>query len=79
MLADWMDEQEPRLEAPCKWCGYNGANYWQRGSHLETCPWHEIGGDDMRRLLLEVDAQFPDDDVPSFALRRLKASAASTK
>lgn len=67
-----VDELEALLEAPCKWCGYSGANYWQHGSHPKKCPWHEIGGGDMRRLLLEVDNCFPDDDVPSYALHRLK-------
>ena len=32
------------LDAPCKWCGYNGPSYWQSGSHSKECPWHKVGG-----------------------------------
>ncbi|MCK5609394.1 hypothetical protein KAR91_46405 [Candidatus Pacearchaeota archaeon] len=32
------------LEAPCKWCEYNGKGYWQAGTHDKDCPWHSIGG-----------------------------------
>lgn len=36
------------LAAPCKFCGYNGPGYWQKGSHGADCPWREIGGDKER-------------------------------
>jgi hypothetical protein len=32
------------LNAPCRWCGYHGADYWQPGTHAVTCPWRAIGG-----------------------------------
>lgn len=32
------------LSAPCLFCGYNGAGYWQAGMHAEECPWHVIAG-----------------------------------
>lgn len=32
------------LDAPCLWCGYNGAGYFQTGTHSENCPWHNVGG-----------------------------------
>lgn len=32
------------LEAPCAFCGYNGPNYWQKGTHAVHCPWSNIGG-----------------------------------
>lgn len=35
---------DPLLEAPCHWCGYNGPNYWQAGTHHEGCPVRGIGG-----------------------------------
>jgi len=37
-------EAEHLLDSPCLWCGYNGAGYWQQGTHAENCPWHEVGG-----------------------------------
>jgi len=33
------------LAAPCLFCGYNGAGYWQRGTHHKRCPWHHVGGE----------------------------------
>lgn len=32
------------LDAPCLWCGYKGAGYWQTGTHDKGCPWYGIGG-----------------------------------
>ena len=32
------------LDAPCKWCGYNGSGYWQAGTHKPECPFYRIGG-----------------------------------
>ena len=37
------------LDAPCVFCGYNGAGYWQRGTHDPRCPVHDIGGQFERR------------------------------
>lgn len=32
------------LDAPCVFCGYNGANYWQVKTHGKLCPWYSMGG-----------------------------------
>lgn len=40
------------LAAPCIWCRYNGAGYWQRDTHAESCPWHGVGGAEDRRRRL---------------------------
>jgi hypothetical protein len=40
------------LFAPCQWCGYNGADYWQAGPHGFDCPWFTVGGMRERELLL---------------------------
>ena len=37
-------ELELELEAPCVFCGYNGTDYWQAGTHNADCPIGEIGG-----------------------------------
>jgi len=37
------------LEAPCKFCKYNGPGYWQVGTHAESCPWRDIGGEADRK------------------------------
>lgn len=39
------------LKSPCLWCGYNGEGYWSLRTHAESCPWHEVGGE-MERLLV---------------------------
>jgi hypothetical protein len=36
------------LDAPCLFCGYNGAGYWQSGTHAKDCRWHSVGGFDDR-------------------------------
>lgn len=43
---------ETQLAAPCRWCGYNGENYWQAGTHAKTCPWLLVGGEAARKALL---------------------------
>lgn len=43
------------LAAPCKWCGYNGHNYWQKRSHEKNCPWREVEGFDERLMILNAD------------------------
>jgi len=54
---DLPDEGErDLLAAPCRWCGYNGPDYWQPGTHPESCPWHRVGGRVARRDLLGVVA-----------------------
>ncbi len=41
------------LTAPCRWCGYNGPDYWQKGTHATDCPWWRIGGEvDRERALV---------------------------
>ena len=32
------------LKAPCIFCGYDGENYYQNGTHAIACPWYDIGG-----------------------------------
>jgi len=36
------------LNAPCLFCGYSGAGYYQAGTHTNDCPWHNVGGDSER-------------------------------
>ena len=36
------------FDAPCVFCGYNGPNYYQAGTHDKKCPWHRVGGYDER-------------------------------
>jgi hypothetical protein len=40
------------LDAPCRWCGYNGEMYWQAHSHADDCPWYEVGGGIRRETAL---------------------------
>lgn len=40
------------LGSPCIWCGYNGASYWQAGSHEQSCPWHDIASSQSRLEVL---------------------------
>lgn len=37
-------DREELTSAPCIFCGYNSSGYYQKGTHGENCPWHEIGG-----------------------------------
>jgi hypothetical protein len=37
--------------APCIFCGYNGPNYFQAGTHAMSCPWREVGGATAREQL----------------------------
>lgn len=32
------------FDAPCVFCGYKGAGYYQSGTHDVLCPWYNIGG-----------------------------------
>lgn len=41
------------LDAPCRWCGYNGPGYYQAGTHDKTCPWHRVGGQAERKEALD--------------------------
>jgi len=41
------------LSSPCKFCGYNGDGYWQKGTHGKECLFYKIGGADKRADLLE--------------------------
>ena len=40
------------LLAPCRWCGYNGAGYWQKDTHAATCPWWKVSGIASRMAVL---------------------------
>lgn len=49
----YIEQSSALLEAPCVFCGYRGAGYWQRGTHPESCPWHlSDGGIEARRKRL---------------------------
>jgi hypothetical protein len=63
------------LDAPCKWCGYNGPGYWQKGTHTEACPWHKVGGSEDRRILLDLHDTDCDPGVASEALKKLSKFA----
>lgn len=39
--------------APCIFCGYSGARYWQRHSHSIDCPWYEVGGAQEREDIIK--------------------------
>jgi hypothetical protein len=39
-----MTEHDAILRAPCVFCAYRGAGYYQTGTHNAGCPWREIGG-----------------------------------
>lgn len=41
------------LYAPCRFCGYEGRNYWQPHSHNKKCVFYSIGGITERREVLE--------------------------
>jgi len=45
------------FDAPCKFCGYNGVRYWQKGTHYKGCPFRNIGGIKDRRGIMEVLAK----------------------
>lgn len=55
------------LDAPCRWCGYNGPGYWQAKTHVPTCPFYFLGDGQARLNLLR--------DFPS-ELRASRLSAA---
>lgn len=45
LVANAVDARgEHLLQAPCMFCDYNGASYWQSGSHKGDCPWFTVGG-----------------------------------
>jgi len=45
------------FDAPCKFCGYNGEGYWQKGTHNKDCPFRNIGGIEDRKGIMEVLAK----------------------
>lgn len=45
------ERPELDLEAPCQWCGYNGAGYWQAKTHEPQCPFRFMGGRAEREAL----------------------------
>ena len=47
-LVELEDETAALLQAPCLWCEYNGAGYWQPDTHDSWCPWNKIGGEKER-------------------------------
>jgi hypothetical protein len=51
-----MGENPLILFAPCWWCGYDGRNYWQAGTHASDCPWANVGGAVERAELLRRKA-----------------------
>ena len=38
--------------APCVFCGYNGAGFYQAGTHAKDCPWYTVGGGEERSVML---------------------------
>jgi len=40
------------LDAPCFYCGFDGAGYWQKGTHDKDCPVGRVGGKIERARLL---------------------------
>lgn len=36
------------IQAPCPFCGYNGPEYWQKGTHASACPYYVAGGREER-------------------------------
>lgn len=32
------------FESPCPFCGYDGENYWQKGTHASACPYYVAAG-----------------------------------
>lgn len=72
------------LDAPCRYCGYNGAGYWQRSTHHPGCPWHDVGGKDAR-LSLELAGRIYDEALSGgteesihYRIPRLYAEAIAT-
>ena len=70
-MAGNLEFHSPKLEAPCRWCGYNGANYWQALSHAEECPWYKVGGAGERATILEVETIVADREAVGDALQKL--------
>jgi hypothetical protein len=46
-------QDDAMLDGPCIFCGYNGAGYWQSGTHAEHCRWHTVGGYEDRHKSLQ--------------------------
>ncbi len=65
------EDYEDALRAPCRWCGYNSEHYWQAGSHTEECPWHKVGGERERALVMEVEVIVSDREAVADALTKL--------
>jgi hypothetical protein len=66
-----LDDYEDKLAAPCRWCGYNGPDYWQAGSHADECPWLKVGGSHERAHILEVEVIVADREAVADALEKL--------
>lgn len=66
-----LDDHGEKLAAPCRWCGFNGPEYWQSGTHTSECPWHKIGGQHERAEVLELDMVVNDREAVADALEKL--------
>jgi hypothetical protein len=66
-----LEFQKDKLDAPCRWCAYNGEGYWQAMTHGEECPWRKVGGALERAAVLEIETMIPDRDAVSDALAKL--------
>jgi hypothetical protein len=44
--------EDGALSAPCRFCGYDGPDYYRAGTHAADCPWHSVGGLDERKARL---------------------------
>ncbi len=49
-----MSEIEDILKSKCIFCGYNGAGYYQEHTHDKLCPWHSIGGLEVRKMVFSA-------------------------
>lgn len=70
---------EPELYGPCRWCGYNGEKYWQAKTHDKTCPWHRIGGEINREMMLRLRDCALLEDVVASALSELRSYETSVR
>lgn len=47
-----MNLENTLLKAPCIFCGYNGKEFYQSGTHASACPYYSIGGYNERKEMI---------------------------
>jgi hypothetical protein len=52
MPAQTFSVEDGALSAPCRFCGYEGPDYYRAGTHARGCLWHTVGGLDERKAEL---------------------------